>query len=84
MRGAIIVTRCADIEQVCVSHMSQMTIAVWATGQRSSFSDGLPDLSRLRARRLRIPGTFGRFAADFLAGPEGAPQGAGTGADPRV
>ena len=37
-----------------------------------------------RIRASLEAGTFGRFAADFLAGPEGAPQGAGTGADPRV
>jgi hypothetical protein len=44
IRGAISPTRCADSAQVCVSHMSQMTIAVRATGHSRTCSVGPPPL----------------------------------------
>ena len=56
IRGAIKATRCADMPQVCVSHMSQMMIAVRATGQRRTCSEapaplfaGVPGDSACRA-----------------------------------
>ena len=45
--------------------MSQMMMAVCATSQRSVPSETL--LVRLRARRLSVPGTLGRFrTASFV------------------
>src|SRR5947208_16980515 len=67
MRGAIAATRCAERLQVWVSHISQIMMAVWATSQRSICSETrilpLPGgcSLRLRLRRLRVPGTFGRL-----------------------
>ena len=65
MRGAIAATRCADMLQVCVSHISQMMMAVCATSQRSCRCDTrkrplpAPCSERLRARKDNVPGTFG-------------------------
>jgi hypothetical protein len=61
IRGAMAATRCADMPQVWVSHMSQMTMAVRATGQSRVCSVGAPFLERRRARRRRVPGTLGRL-----------------------
>src|ERR1700756_5000031 len=63
MRGAIDATRCADIAQVCVSHISQMMMAVRATGHCLTCSVAPASFVRRRARRLSVPGTFGRFGS---------------------
>src|SRR5262245_17756487 len=61
IRGAIKATRCADMPQVCVSHISQITIAVRATGHCRTCSEAPASFVLPRARRLSVPGTFGRF-----------------------
>src|SRR3954454_23321179 len=61
MRGAIKPTRCADMAHVCASHISQIIIAVRATGHCTTFSEAPASLVLRRARRLSMPGTFGRL-----------------------
>ena len=39
IRGAMAATRCAAQRQVCVSHISIIMMAVWATSQRSASSE---------------------------------------------
>src|ERR1051326_234482 len=46
---------------VCASHMSQITMAVRATGHSKTCSETPASLLRRRARRRSVPGTFGRF-----------------------
>src|SRR4051812_7708668 len=66
MRGAIRATRWADMPQVWVFHMSQMMMAVRATGHCRTCSVGPALFVLRRARRLRVPGTFGRFGIGSL------------------
>jgi hypothetical protein len=84
IRGAIKATRCAAMAQVCVFHMSQMMIAVVATGHCRTCSEAPDSLVRRRARRFSVPGTFGRlnFASpgDACAA---ATSAAPVGIDPR-
>src|ERR1044071_9748690 len=67
IRGAMAATRWADRLHVCASHISQMTMAVCATSQRSTFSDTrflfapCACSPRRRTRRLSAPGTRGRL-----------------------
>src|SRR6516165_4611031 len=75
MPGAMAPTRWAALAQVWVSHISMMTMAVCAASHRSvpSETTNLPPLPggcsmRRRVRRLRVPGTFGRFGSGLGGG----------------
>ena len=84
IRGAIKATRWADMPQVCVSHMSQMMIAVRATGHWRTCSEAPASFVLLRARRLSVPGTFGRFGIDVSHGTAcAAASSRAPGIDPR-
>jgi hypothetical protein len=80
IRGAITDTRCAHMAQVCVFHMSQMMMAVLATGHSMTCSEAPISLLRRRARRDIVPGTLGRFSFaspgdDCAAATSAAPAG---------